>query len=212
MKLEDIRREYTKGGLRREMLADSPITQFENWLQQAVAAKFADPTAMVVATVDEHGQPSQRIVLLKHLDEHGFVFFTNTGSRKAHEIKTNNKVCLHFPWHELERQVIVYGEAKPLSSSAVAKYFLSRPQESQLAAWASQQSRPVSSRKALMETFHSMKAKFAEGKIPLPDFWGGYCVEPTKIEFWQGGEHRLHDRFMYLKQDDGSWQVDRLNP
>ncbi|WP_199886174.1 pyridoxamine 5'-phosphate oxidase [Pseudoalteromonas sp. T1lg23B] len=212
MKLEDIRREYSKGGLRRDMLAQTPILQFESWLQQAVEAKFADPTAMVVATVDEHGQPSQRIVLLKHLDDNGFVFFTNTGSRKAQEIKGNNKVCLHFPWHEIERQVIVYGEAKPLSTAAVAKYFLSRPAESQLAAWASQQSRPVSSRKALMETFLSMKAKFSKGEIPLPDFWGGYCVEPSKVEFWQGGEHRLHDRFMYTKQSDGSWDISRLNP
>ncbi|MCG9758570.1 MULTISPECIES: pyridoxamine 5'-phosphate oxidase [Pseudoalteromonas] len=212
MKLEDIRREYTKDGLRREMLKDTPVAQFETWLQQAIDAKFTDPTAMVVATVDEHGQPSQRIVLLKHVDEDGFVFFTNTGSRKAQELKQNNKICLHFPWHEIERQVIVYGEAIPLPTSRVAKYFLSRPKESQLAAWASQQSRPVSSRQALMQTFSSMKDKFAKGEIPLPDFWGGYCVEPTKVEFWQGGEHRLHDRFMYVKQADGSWEIERLNP
>ncbi|WP_225738458.1 pyridoxamine 5'-phosphate oxidase [Pseudoalteromonas aurantia] len=212
MKLEDIRREYSKGGLRREMLADDPITQFEIWLQQAVDAEFSDPTAMVVATVDDTGQPSQRIVLLKHLDEQGFVFFTNTGSRKAQELQGNNKISLHFPWHAIERQVIVYGETKPLSTAAVAKYFLSRPEESQLAAWASQQSRPVSSRKVLMETFQAMKAKFSKGEIPLPDFWGGYCVEPTKIEFWQGGDHRLHDRFMYVKQSAGSWKIERLNP
>ncbi|MFC3031929.1 pyridoxamine 5'-phosphate oxidase [Pseudoalteromonas fenneropenaei] len=212
MKLDDIRREYTQGGLRREMLDASPITQFEKWLKQVVDAGFPDPTAMVVATVDAEGQPSQRIVLLKQLDENGFTFFTNTGSRKAQEIKHNNKVCLHFPWHGIERQVIVYGEAKPLPTTAVAKYFLSRPEESQLAAWASQQSRPVSSRKVLMETFHSLKSKFAKGQIPLPDFWGGYCVVPSKIEFWQGGEHRLHDRFMYQKQADGTWQIERLNP
>lgn len=212
MKLEDIRREYTQGGLRREMLDASPIVQFEAWLKQVVDAGFPDPTAMVVATVDSEGQPSQRIVLLKHLDEKGFVFFTNSGSRKAQEIANNSKVCLHFPWHGIERQVIVYGEAKPLPTAAVAKYFLSRPKESQLAAWASQQSRPVSSRKMLMETFHNMKAKFANGDIPLPDFWGGYCVEPSKIEFWQGGEHRLHDRFMYIKQEDGAWNIERLNP
>jgi pyridoxamine 5'-phosphate oxidase len=167
---------------------------------------------MVVATVDEQGQPSQRIVLLKQVDDNGFVFFTNTGSRKAQELKGNNKISLHFPWHNLERQVIVYGEAEPLPTSAVAKYFLSRPKESQLAAWASQQSRPVSSRQALMQTFNSMKAKFAKGDIPLPDFWGGYCVKPHQIEFWQGGEHRLHDRFMYRKDLSGQWQVERLNP
>ncbi|CCQ09882.1 Pyridoxamine 5'-phosphate oxidase [Pseudoalteromonas luteoviolacea B = ATCC 29581] len=212
MKLDDLRREYTKGGLRREMLDASPIVQFEMWLKQVVDAGFPDPTAMVVATVDSTGQPSQRIVLLKQLDENGFVFFTNTGSRKAQEIASNNKVCLHFPWHGIERQVIVYGEARALPTSAVAKYFLSRPKESQLAAWASSQSRPVSSRKVLMETFHAMKAKFSNGEVPLPDFWGGYCVEPKKIEFWQGGEHRLHDRFMYVKQEEGTWTIERLNP
>lgn len=212
MKLEDIRREYSRGGLRREMLANSPIAQFEAWLQQAVDSNLTDPTAMVIATVDGSGQPSQRIVLLKQVDEQGFVFFTNTGSRKAQELEKNNKISLHFPWHGIERQVIVYGEAKPLSTAAVAKYFLSRPQESQLAAWASQQSRPISSRKVLMETFHAMKEKFSKGDIPLPDFWGGYCVVPAKIEFWQGGDHRLHDRFMYTKDATGSWQVERLNP
>ncbi|KZN65597.1 pyridoxine 5'-phosphate oxidase [Pseudoalteromonas luteoviolacea S4060-1] len=213
MKLDDIRREYIQGGLSREMLDENPIAQFEKWLAQAVEAKFsADPTAMVVATVDEEGQPSQRIVLLKQLDQNGFVFFTNTGSKKAQDLGVNNKISLHFPWHAIERQVIVYGEAQPLSTAAVAKYFLSRPKESQLAAWASQQSRPVSSRQALMQTFQSMKSKFAKGDIPLPDFWGGYCVVPHKIEFWQGGEHRLHDRFMYIKQADDSWQIERLNP
>ncbi|KZN32661.1 pyridoxine 5'-phosphate oxidase [Pseudoalteromonas luteoviolacea S2607] len=213
MKLDDIRREYIQGGLSREMLDENPIAQFEKWLAQAVEAKFsADPTAMVVATVDEEGQPSQRIVLLKQLDQNGFVFFTNIGSKKAQDLGVNNKISLHFPWHAIERQVIVYGEAQPLSTAAVAKYFLSRPKESQLAAWASQQSRPVSSRQALMQTFQSMKSKFAKGDIPLPDFWGGYCVVPHKIEFWQGGEHRLHDRFMYIKQADDSWQIERLNP
>ncbi|MCG7534500.1 pyridoxamine 5'-phosphate oxidase [Pseudoalteromonas sp. OOF1S-7] len=212
MKLDDIRREYTKDGLSREKLDNNPIVQFEHWLQQAVDANLSDPTAMVVATVDEHGQPSQRIVLLKQVDDNGFVFFTNTGSRKAQELKGNNKISLHFPWHNLERQVIVYGEAEPMPTSAVAKYFLSRPKESQLAAWASQQSRPVSSRQALMQTFNSMKAKFAKGDIPLPDFWGGYCVKPHQIEFWQGGEHRLHDRFMYRKEASGQWLVERLNP
>ncbi|MFY8274232.1 pyridoxamine 5'-phosphate oxidase [Pseudoalteromonas sp. SSDWG2] len=212
MKLDDIRREYLQGGLDESMLEASPIPQFEKWLEQAIAAQIPDPTAMVVATVDEHGQPSQRIVLLKSLDEKGFVFFTNTGSRKASELAKNNKISLHFPWHMFERQVIVYGEAQPLPVSDVAKYFLSRPKESQLAAWASSQSRPVSSRQVLMEKFAQMKNKFAKGEIPLPDFWGGYCVKPTKVEFWQGGAHRLHDRFMYTRQADDTWQVERLNP
>ncbi len=212
MKLEDIRREYLQDARSEDDLRDDPFKQFETWLEHAVGSNLPDPTAMVVATVDETGQPSQRIVLLKHLDDNGFVFFTNTGSRKAQELKGNNKISLHFPWHPMERQVIVYGEAQPLPTSAVAKYFLSRPKESQLAAWASQQSRPVSSRKVLMETFINMKNKFAKGEIPLPDFWGGYCVVPQKIEFSQGEPHRLHDRFMYQRKADNSSQITRLNP
>jgi pyridoxamine 5'-phosphate oxidase len=212
MKLEDIRREYLKDGLDRDMLNDNPIVQFEAWLEQAVAADLPDPTAMVVATVAPDGQPSQRIVLLKHLDEAGFVFFTNTESRKAQELAQNQKMCLHFPWHPLERQVIVYGTAKPLSNLAVTQYFLSRPKESQIAAWTSAQSRPVSSKQVLLEKFAQMKNKFSKGEIPLPSFWGGYCIEPHQIEFWQGGAHRLHDRFMYKKQDDGQWSIERLNP
>ena len=125
MKLEDIRREYLQDALSEDNLQDDPFKQFETWLEHAVGSNIPDPTAMVVATVDETGQPSQRIVLLKHLDDNGFVFFTNTGSRKAQELKGNNKISLHFPWHHMERQVIVYGEAKPLPTSAVAKYFLS---------------------------------------------------------------------------------------
>ncbi len=139
------------------------------------------------------------------------MFFTNTESRKAQELANNNKLCLHFPWHTLERQVIIYGEAKPLSSAAVAKYFLSRPKESQLAAWASAQSRPVSSRAVLMEKFAQIKRKFSQKEIPVPSFWGGYLVKPHQVEFWQGGEDRLHDRFMYRLIDE-NWQIERLNP
>jgi pyridoxamine 5'-phosphate oxidase len=211
MKIDDIRREYLKEGLSEKMLAQNPMAQFEAWLKLAVDAQLDDPTAMVVATVDNEGQPSQRIVLLKDVNENGFVFFTNTESRKAQEIANNNKVSLHFPWHSLERQVIVYGTAKPLSNLAVTKYFLSRPKESQLAAWASSQSRPVSSRQVLMEKFQQIKTKFSEGEVPLPSFWGGYCIEPHRIEFWQGGANRLHDRFMYTLEN-GEWTKQRLNP
>jgi pyridoxamine 5'-phosphate oxidase len=211
MKIDDIRREYLKEGLSEKMLAQNPIAQFEAWLKLAVDAQLDDPTAMVVATVDNEGQPSQRIVLLKDVNENGFVFFTNTESRKAQEIANNNKVSLHFPWHSLERQVIVYGTAKPLSNLAVTKYFLSRPKESQLAAWASSQSRPVSSRQVLMEKFQQIKSKFSDGEVPLPSFWWGYCIEPHRIEFWQGGANRLHDRFMY-SLENGEWTKQRLNP
>lgn len=212
MKIDDIRRSYTKDKLEFDKLTADPIVQFELWLKDAIAAELPDPTAMCVASVDEHGQPSQRLVLLKDVNQDGFTFYTNLGSRKATELSTNPKVCLHFPWHPLERQVIIYGTAERVSSSQVAKYFLSRPKESQLAAWASEQSRPVSTRLALMQKFAEIKHKFEHGEIPLPSFWGGFLVRPHKIEFWQGGEHRLHDRFMYTRQSDNSWSIERLCP
>lgn len=212
MKIDDIRRSYTKEKLEQDKLNVDPIAQFELWLKDAIAAELPDPTAMCVASVAADGQPSQRLVLLKDVNSSGFTFYTNLGSRKASELTAHPKVCLHFPWHPLERQVIVYGTAERVSSAQVAKYFLSRPKESQLAAWASEQSRPVSTRLALMQKFAEIKHKFAEGEIPLPSFWGGFLVRPHKIEFWQGGEHRLHDRFMYTKQADGSWNIARLCP
>jgi pyridoxamine 5'-phosphate oxidase len=212
MKLDDFRREYTQGGLDRADLADDPFVQFTRWMEQTIKSGIPDPNAMTLATVDASGQPSQRIVLLKHLDEKGFVFYTNLNSRKARELKQNPKTSLHFPWHFLERQVKVCGTVEPLSTAEVFKYFVTRPRESQLGAWASQQSRPISSRALLMQQFEAMKNKFAKGDIPLPDFWGGYRVEPHQIEFWQGGAHRLHDRFQYNLQTDGHWAIERLEP
>lgn len=212
LKLEDFRREYTQGGLNRDDLAVNPLDQFARWMEQTIKSGMPDPNAMTVATVDASGQPSQRIVLLKHLDEKGFVFYTNLNSRKAQELKQNPKVSLHFPWFFLERQVKVCGIVEPLSSTEVLKYFVSRPRESQLGAWASYQSRPISSRALLMQQFESMKNKFAKGEIPVPDFWGGFRVKPHQIEFWQGGSHRLHDRFQYTLQPDASWSIERLEP
>lgn len=212
MKIDAIRRSYTKDKLDLDKLHADPIRQFEKWLKDAIAAELPDPTAMCVATVDESGQPSQRLVLLKDVSADGFVFYTNLGSRKATELAANPKVSLHFPWHPLERQVIVYGTAERVSNTQVMKYFLSRPKESQLAAWASEQSRPVSTRQALMQKFAEIKHKFEHGEVPLPSFWGGFLVRPHQIEFWQGGEHRLHDRFMYRKEDDSRWSIDRLCP
>jgi len=209
--LETMRREYLKDGLHRKDLLDDPIRQFEVWLDQAVKADIPDPTAVTLATVDSDGQPSQRIVLLKHLDARGFVFYTNYESRKARNIEGNTKVSLHFPWHVLERQVKICGVAGKVSQLESLQYFSSRPQESQLAAWASAQSRPVSSRQLLIKQFNAMKEKFRQGKIPLPDFWGGYRVKPQVIEFWQGGAHRLHDRFQYTCTDSG-WSIERLAP
>ena len=212
MKIDDIRRSYVKDKLDLDKLDADPFVQFERWLQDAIAAELPDPTAMCVATVDAQGQPSQRLVLLKDVSSAGFVFYTNLGSRKATELAGNPKVCLHFPWHPLERRVIVYGTAERVSNTQVLKYFLSRPKESQLAAWASEQSRPVSTRQALMQKFAEIKHKFEHGEVPVPSFWGGFLVVPQKIEFWQGGEHRLHDRFMYHRQADDAWQIERLCP
>ncbi|WP_039916360.1 pyridoxamine 5'-phosphate oxidase [Cellvibrio mixtus] len=212
LKLEDFRREYTQGGLDFADLAANPFAQFNLWMEQTIKSGIPDPNAMTIATVDATGQPSQRIVLLKHMDEKGFVFYTNLNSRKAQDLKQNPKISLHFPWYFLERQVKVCGVAEQLSTAEVLKYFVTRPRDSQLGAWASQQSKPISSRALLMQQFESMKNKFAKGEVPLPDFWGGFRVKPHQIEFWQGGAARLHDRFEYKLQQDRTWLIQRLEP
>lgn len=211
-KLSDIRREYTLGGLNRDELPAKPMDLFATWLEQVRDSEvLPDPTAMSVATVDAQGQAFQRIVLLKRFDDNGFVFFTNLESRKAQHIELNSKVSLLFPWHSLERQVAVTGVAEPLSKTEVLKYFMTRPKESQIAAWVSKQSSKISARQALETKFAEMKTKFSQGEVPLPKFWGGYLVRPDSIEFWQGGEYRLHDRFLYQKQDE-TWSISRLAP
>ncbi len=212
MDIENFRREYLQGGLNREDLQDDPIAQFKTWLSQAVESGIGDPTAMVVSTVSAEGRPSQRIVLLKHVDDDGFIFYTNYGSRKAKEIEGNNKVSLLFPWNKLDRQVKVGGTAEKISVAESAKYFMSRPRDSQLAAWASKQSRKITSREFLLTQLADIKEKFAAGEVPLPDFWGGIRVRPHEVEFWQGGEHRIHDRFEYCLQNDGSWEISQLAP
>ncbi len=212
MDLESVRRDYLLGGLEREDLADDPIAQFNLWMEQALKMDLKDPTAMTLATVSETGQPSQRIVLLKRMEENAFVFFTNYNSRKAGEINNSNKVSLHFPWHDIERQVKICGTAEKISAAESLRYFVSRPRESQLAAWASSQSDAISSRTFLLNQFESLKQKFIGGEVPLPDFWGGYRVIPFEMEFWQGGRNRLHDRFRYRRQEDGDWIVQRLAP
>ncbi|WP_413722894.1 pyridoxamine 5'-phosphate oxidase [Sodalis sp. RH23] len=206
-----LRREYTRGGLRRADLTSEPLTLFERWLQQACEAQLPDPTAMCAATVDEHGQPYQRMVLLKHFDSRGMVFYTNLGSRKAGHLAHNSRISLHFPWHALERQVMVLGRAERLSLVEVMKYFHSRPKDSQIGAWVSRQSSRISARGVLESKFLELKQKFQQGEVPLPSFWGGYRVNIDTMEFWQGGEHRLHDRFIYQRRDEG-WAIDRLAP
>ncbi len=212
MLYEDFRREYIAGGLSRDMLDDSPIAQFEQWLEQAVRAGLGDPTAMVLSTIDDQGRPWQRIVLLKGLSHGGFVFYTNYGSAKAEAIAGNNRVSLLFPWNELDRQVIIGGVAEKMSFAESAAYFVTRPRESQIAAWASRQSRPLSARAVLEKEVRVLREKFGKGEVPVPDFWGGYRVIPDCIEFWQGGANRLHDRFMYRRQDPGDWSIEQLQP
>ena len=211
MKLDHVRREYLESGLRRIDLNTDPIVQLRHWLSQASNVELVDATAMSVATVDSTGQPSQRIVLLKNLDENGLVFYTNLKSRKAIDIESNNQVSVHFAWLPLERQVKIQGTAHRMSAKENFDYFVSRPQNSQLAAWASRQSEPITSRKALNLAFAQMKDKFSQGKIPLPDFWGGYLIKPTRFEFWQGGGARLHDSFAYTPANK-AWNINRLAP
>jgi len=212
MELEDARREYKYGHLTRDSLADSPYDQFDLWMQHAIDANIQDPTAMVIATVGSGGSPSQRTVLLKHFDRDGFVFYTNMESRKAQEIAHNSRVCILFPWLAMDRQVIIEGKAERLGMTSVLKYFLSRPRESQLAAWSSAQSRKIDARSLLEGEFFRMKEKFADREIPVPSFWGGYRIIPDRWEFWQGGEHRLHDRFQYSQTVEGQWETIRLAP
>lgn len=213
--LSQFRREYLQDGLSRTVLNPDPVVQFTTWFEQARETAITDPTAMFLATVSSDGQPSQRTVLLKYFDEKGFVFFTNFDSRKANEITDNRKVSLLFAWLALERQVMINGIAARISTAESAKYFMSRPKESQMAAWVSSQSRPLTSRQILLQKFEEMKRKVGQGKVPLPSFWGGYRVEPVEIEFWQGRKNRLHDRFLYSRNSDrnsNGWRIDRLAP
>ncbi len=212
MKLDQVRREYLKTGLSRTELSHSPVQQLEHWLSQASDVALVDATAMTLSTVDNSGQPSQRVVLLKKLDENGLVFYTNLKSRKALDIDENNKVSVHFGWLPLERQVKIQGIAHKMSVAENLAYFASRPKNSQLAAWASKQSQPITSRKMLNLAFEQMKSKFSGGEVPLPDFWGGYLIKPTRFEFWQGGGSRLHDSFSYIKNINNQWVTERLAP
>lgn len=212
MDLSSFREEYLKGTLHRKDLQEDPFRQFDLWFKQALESGIPEPNAMSLATATADGRPSLRTVLLKYFNEEGFVFFTNYGSRKAHEIAENPETCMMLPWVVLERQVIIYGRCEKISRMESLKYFMSRPKESQLGAWVSQQSSVVSGRKLLMMKLQELKNKFSNGEIPLPSFWGGYRIVPHHFEFWQGGPGRVHDRFMYTKQEDGSWTIARLQP
>jgi len=210
--LSQLREDYTGGSLRRSDLAAEPIAQFKLWFEQARELQVVEPNAMTLATVDAESQPWQRSVLLKAYDERGFVFFTNFESRKAQQIAGNSKVCLLFPWFSIHRQIAITGRATKISSAESLKYFVTRPLGSRIGAWASKQSSVITSRSLLEAKLDEVKRKFKSGDVPLPSFWGGFRVEPETLEFWQGGGNRVHDRFLYTKSGDDSWNIDRLSP
>jgi pyridoxamine 5'-phosphate oxidase len=212
MDIKGLRKEYDNPVLRRHMLAPDPIVQFEQWFEEACSADLPEPNAMTLATVDGDGQPTLRTVLLKFFDHQGFVFYTNYGSRKAQQITENHQVALLFPWIKLARQIAITGTAEKISAVESARYFASRPRESQLGAWISKQSSVINSRRMLMMELEKITSRFLKGEVPLPDFWGGYRVRPRTIEFWQGQTSRLHDRFLYRLGADGTWSLERLAP
>jgi len=207
----EFRAQAMAAGLDLPELDPDPIVQFERWYRQTIDTKLPEPNAMSLATVDADGQPSLRTVLLKLYDARGFVFFTNYHSRKARQIDGNDRVALLFPWVALARQVKVLGHASRIPTAESLKYFSTRPRGSQIGAWSSAQSEVITSRSLLEQQVEKIKRKFANSDVPLPDFWGGYRIVPDSIEFWQGRDSRLHDRFRYTRNNDG-WHIERLAP
>jgi len=210
--ITQMRKEYMDKGLNKEDLDANPIKQFETWFNQAIEVNLREPNAMVLATTGTDMMPSVRTVLLKIFDETGFIFFSNYKSKKAQDIIENPKAAVLFPWLDLDRQVKIEGTIEKISSKESLKYFLSRPKGSQIGAWVSHQSEVISSRSILEAKFNEIKNKFVKGEIPFPDFWGGYILKPEKIEFWQAGTDRLHDRFIYTLDDKSKWKIERLAP
>lgn len=209
--LANLRRDYRTRPLARSDLAADPVIQFQQWFAEALDASVLDPNAMSVATVGADGQPSLRTVLLKHFDAQGFVFYTNHDSRKAREMAGNPRVALLLYWAEISRQVRVTGSATRVPAAESLRYFISRPRDSQIGAWVSEQSRVIEGRQLLEAKFAEIKGRFAAGEVPLPSFWGGYRVEADTVEFWQARENRLHDRFLYSRGGTG-WTIERLAP
>jgi pyridoxamine 5'-phosphate oxidase len=212
MDVSELRRSATGFALDRDDLNNDPIVQFEDWFRYACETVPMDPNAVSISTVDSENRPSSRTVLLKYFDENGFVFFTNFDSKKAEHIQANPNVALLFFWSDAARQVKIRGTAEKIPASETLKYFMSRPRGSQIGAWVSAQSSIISSRSLLESKFQEIKKKFKDKEVPLPSFWGGYRVVPNQVEFWQGRRNRLHDRFQYSRQDDGSWEIERLAP
>ncbi|MEW6126103.1 MAG: pyridoxamine 5'-phosphate oxidase [Acidobacteriota bacterium] len=198
--------------LRRKDLAASPFAQFDKWYKEAQNTEHKFANAMTLATATRENVPSARVVLLKDFDEEGFVFFTNYDSQKGDELAENPIACLNFYWEQLDRQVRITGRVTKTSREESEEYFRTRPLESRLGAWASKQSRVIESRAVLENEMQQLKEKYADGEVPLPAYWGGYRVAAEAIEFWQNRTGRLHDRFRYTRQADGSWLIERLSP
>ena len=211
--LAALRREYGDAGLDVPDLAADPVSMFRRWLSDTVAAGVHEPNAMVVASVSAQGRPSTRMVLLKAVDERGFVFYTNYESRKGRELDADPACSLLFPWHDLQRQVRAEGRAERVSGEESEAYFASRPRGSQLGAWASPQSEEVAGRDELEQRYAEVEARFAGSEVPLPPQWGGFRVVPDVVEFWQGRKGRMHDRLVYRRAgDEAPWSIERLAP
>ncbi len=209
--ISKLRREYSFHELGEKSVSKNPVEQFSSWMDEAIKINLMDPTAMILATADKAGTPSARVVLLKKFSETGFIFYTNYKSKKGSDVYINPNASALFFWKEIERQVRISGKIKRISKKESAEYFHSRPLESQISAWASEQSRIIPDRKYLDDAYAEFKTKFAGREIPLPPFWGGFNLVPNYFEFWQGRENRLHDRIAYLKEKS-KWKIVRLAP
>lgn len=209
--ITSVRREYISGKLMRSHLTNQPIHLFTTWLNQAFLANIPDPTAMCLATVDHTGQPYQRLVLLKHFTEESMTFYTNFNSKKAIHLNHNPQVSVFFPWNAIDRQVIITGNVYKTAKKQTLTYFYTRPKDNQLSVWSSMQSTIIHNKNLLEYNFLKLKKKYFDKKIPFPEFWGGYQINIKSIEFWQGGAHRLHDRFIYQRHHN-TWNINRLSP
>ncbi len=212
MALADMRKDYSLAGLLEKDLAKNPFRQFEQWFQEAEAAKIPEPNAMTLATTGRDGRPAARTVLLKACDGRGFVFYTNYESRKARELDANPHATLLFPWVAMERQIIAEGAVVRVTREESGAYFHSRPRPSQLAAWASPQSIVVAGRAVIEESYRVVEKKYEGREVPLPPNWGGFRLAPETVEFWQGRRSRLHDRLRYRRESSGDWVIERLAP